>query len=103
MPVSGEPGLISKLTGGSENLREREPDPVGANRTARPGPSFIRGAALALAEMLACLAGRPGRIIQRRTAISALHNNCHFVTAPASTIVGAHRGLLSRSGQEILT
>lgn len=103
MPVPGEPGLISKLAGGSENLREREPGPVAAYRTARPGPSFIPGPPLALANSLAWRVGRPGRTIQRRTAMSALPVHRHFVTAPTSAIVGARRDLLSRSGQEILT
>jgi hypothetical protein len=103
MPVSGRTGLISKLAGGSEKLRERDPDPVSEYRTARPGPSFIPGPTIALADSLACRAGRPGRIIQRRTAISASHSNCHFVTVPTSTTVGVHRDLLSRSGQEILS
>jgi hypothetical protein len=103
MPVSGEPGLILKRAGCSANLREREPDPVGASRTARPGPSSIPGPPIALASIMACRDGRPGRILKRRTGVSDLLSNCHFVTVPISTTVGAHRDLLSRSGKEILT
>lgn len=118
MPVSGEPGLIPKLTGGSENLRERQSNPVGKCRTARPGSSLIRppsapkpgslrtpdpGPPIALADTLACRGGRPGRILQRRTAVSALHRHRHFVTVPIGATVGARRDRLSRSGQEILT
>jgi hypothetical protein len=89
MPVSGEPGLITKLTGGSKH--ERESDPVIEYRTARPGPSLMTGPPSTLASTLACWVGRPGRILKTwttisarnwRTGVSALHGNCRFGTSP---------------------
>lgn len=118
MPVSGEPGLIPKLTGGSGKLLERENDPVGSCRTARPGPSLIRRPsapkpgplgptdrvpAIALADTWACQAGRPGRILKQRTAMSGLRANCHLVTLPTNAAIRGHGDFPSRSGQEILT
>jgi hypothetical protein len=103
MPVSGRLGLISKLTGGSESLRERASDPVGESRTARPGPSFVLGPPKALAGVLPCRDGRPGQLIQQRALVPAQDCNCHFVTVITTTAIYAEGDLPSRSGQEILT
>ncbi len=98
MPVSGRPGLIWKLTGGSESSLERERDPVGESGTASPGPYWL-GPPKALA---ARRNGGPGQLIQQRTLRSALDCNCHFVTVSTKSAIYAGGNPLSRSGQEIL-
>ncbi len=102
MPVSGRPGLILKLTGGSESLRERKRTPLGEYRTARPGPSLMLGPPKALAGILARWDGGPGQLIRWRSQVSALDCNCHFVTVSTKTANSAGGDPLSRSGQEIL-
>ena len=98
MPVSGESGLILKMTGGSVNQLEREAPAVKSCGTARPGPSLIPGPPLALASTSACQAGKPGRIFQckpprlvpskpqtRRHGAVVQANRRRFVTVPTTT------------------
>ena len=101
MPVSGRPGLIRKLTGGSESSRERESNPVGEWRTACPGPSYMLGPPMALARTLARRDEGLGQLI-RWTRVSALDCNCHFVPVSTKSAIYAGGDPLSRSGREIL-
>jgi hypothetical protein len=102
MPVSGRPGPVPKLTGGSETLHERERDPVGEYGTARPGPFLMFGPPIALAGTLARRGEGPGQFIRQRTRESAPDCNCRFDTVSTKTAIHAGGDLASRSGREIL-